>query len=1130
MSVGDSNFETLLAGVLSHDNQARKNAEAIYARELESQPAVVVGQLLRCLASGQVELLRTTCAVLIRRILVPSGPHWARLNGSSKAALRAGLLSAIGTEPSSPVARKICHAIAASAAPEAGPWPELLPAVVYTAQSAEQNKKTLAFFLLGAMAETSLESLSGQASSLMEMCASALSDLSQLATASPAFKAAAAVLQTIADETEQSSFHAILPQMLQVLSAVLSAGEELEAQEMLESFVQLADISPLFFRTSVAPMTEAMLTVGAASQLEFCTRAAGVEVLVSLAERAPAIMRTCPSVAPGLLPLAMVLACEMEEDQAEWVAGPYDDDVDHDEEAAYGVEAMCRVIAALHAKATMPTALQLVPEYLAGADWRQRRAGLCALGALADSATKAFKAHLPSVAEAALALLVDNSPRVRFQALQLTGRLSDLYPVEFQGAYHEKVVPVVCGLVSDASQPVRVRGHAAAAIVNFTDTNGVPEEAIAPHLDSLLSALCSCLNSGVPPSVQCRSLTAVACVAKTAEAKFGKYYDSFIPGVKAIVTATAPKAGTDPQNDLLLGQAMECAGMIGEAVGRTRFRSDGLAMMATLTERLGKGQGLGSHEQFIFEHVAPACGNLCRALGEDFAMFVPVVLPHLLAALETEVKFSMEAADPDDDGEECVTDEQTGTQTAVLNIRGLGAQRVTLSTFAIASKQTAARLLFEYAGALEGAFLPHVPAATAALIPAVTFRFNEEVRSAAALALAKVYTSALQADLLMGSQLLSPCITVLLEGLQGESQDEARTCMSSALRDVLCSCYESGGTDEATGKQLAPKMQAPLEAAGAISEQLVARVKASLERRTAKEAEFEGESAWDDEDSELLEEQIAPEEEVMEHLVDSLGYLLKGHGPAYLDVFDNVTAPVFGPLLARAQPASLRWNAVCVFDDVVEHCGEGAHKYLSACFPAFLDGMTEETSPMLQMASVYGLQQTAKHAPTFFLPKADEIVRHLVDLIGRPDAKDEDGLLVTENAVAALGTLCMSPALATAVDRSQLLPLWLSNLPLREDETEARIVHRTLTELVEQQDPCLLGANLGQVSMVVSVLGQILETCLLDSNAEIVDTATAQRMGRALRSMQTSMPSTVMEKAWGGLTQGQKAAIQQATC
>lgn len=32
----------------------------------------------------------------------------------------------------------------------------------------------------------------------------------------------------------------------------------------------------------------------------------------------------------------------------------------------------------------------------------------------------------------AINLLADVSPRVRFQALQLIGRMSDLYPVEFQ--------------------------------------------------------------------------------------------------------------------------------------------------------------------------------------------------------------------------------------------------------------------------------------------------------------------------------------------------------------------------------------------------------------------------------------------------------------------------------------------------------------------------------------------------------------------------------------------------------------------------------------------------------------------------------------------------------------------------
>lgn len=35
----------------------------------------------------------------------------------------------------------------------------------------------------------------------------------------------------------------------------------------------------------------------------------------------------------------------------------------------------------------------------------------------------------------------------------------------------------------------------------------------------------------------------------------------------------------------------------------------------------------------------------------------------------------------------------------------------------------------------------------------------------------------------------------------------------------------------------------------------------------------------------------------------------------------------------------------------------------------------QETNPMLQMASVYGVQQTAKHAPAFMLPHVAEVSR-----------------------------------------------------------------------------------------------------------------------------------------------------------
>lgn len=53
MSAGDSNFEVLLTGLLSHDNAVRRNAESVFTQNLETQAALVVAQLLRCL-SGQV--------------------------------------------------------------------------------------------------------------------------------------------------------------------------------------------------------------------------------------------------------------------------------------------------------------------------------------------------------------------------------------------------------------------------------------------------------------------------------------------------------------------------------------------------------------------------------------------------------------------------------------------------------------------------------------------------------------------------------------------------------------------------------------------------------------------------------------------------------------------------------------------------------------------------------------------------------------------------------------------------------------------------------------------------------------------------------------------------------------------
>ena len=64
------------------------------------------------------------------------------------------------------------------------------------------------------------------------------------------------------------------------------------------------------------------------------------------------------------------------------------------------------------------------------------------------------------------------------------------------------------------------------------------------------------------------------CVAQVSGSAFSPYYSAFMPGIIAILReATAPDLTT------LRGKAMECAGLVGEAVGVDVFAADAMEIM-----------------------------------------------------------------------------------------------------------------------------------------------------------------------------------------------------------------------------------------------------------------------------------------------------------------------------------------------------------------------------------------------------------------------------------------------------------------------------------------------------------------------------------------------------------------------
>ncbi|KAJ0606051.1 putative armadillo-like helical, importin beta family [Helianthus annuus] len=76
-----------------------------------------------------------------------------------------------------------------------------------------------------------------------------------------------------------------------------------------------------------------------------------------------------------------------------------------------------------------------------------------------------------------------------------------------------------------------------------------------------------------------------------------------------------------------------------------------------------------------------------------------------------------------------------------------------------------------------------------------------------------------------------------------------------------------------------------------------------------------------------------------------------------------------------------------------------------------------------------------------------------------------------DNAVSALGKICQFHR--DSIDSAQIIPAWLSCLPIKGDLIEAKVVHELLCSMVERSDMELLGPNNQYVPKIVSVFAEV---------------------------------------------------------
>ncbi|KAM7500304.1 hypothetical protein LguiA_024718 [Lonicera macranthoides] len=1089
-------FETLISTLMSTNNDQRSQAETLFNLCKQTHPDNLSLKLAHVLHSSPTPESRAMSAVLLRKLLTAGESSlYPSLSPAAQLTLKSTLLESITRETTRTITKKLCDTIselASSVLPENG-WPEILPFMFQCVTSENPKLRESSLLIFAQLAQYIGESLVPYLDTLHSVFSECLGNRNADSDVRiAAFGATINFIQCLESASDRDKFQDLLPMMMQTLTEALNLGQEATAQEVLELLIELAGTEPRFLRKQIVEIVGAMLQIAEAESLEDGTRHLAVEFVITLAEareRAPGMMRKLPQFIRKLFEVLMKMLLDIEDDPLWHNATEEDEDAGETSNYSVGQECLDRLAMALGGNTIVPVASELLPVYLGAPEWQKHHAALISLAQIAEGCSKVMTKNLEQVVSMVLNSFQDPHPRARWAAINAIGQLStDLGP-DLQVQYHHLVLPALVAAMDDYQNP-RVQAHAASAVLNFTE-NCTPE-LLVPYLDGVVGKLLVLLQNG-KQMVQEGALTALASVADSSQEHFQKYYDAVMPYLKAILVNA-----TDKANRMLRAKSMECISLVGMAVGKDKFRDDAKQVMEVLMSL--QGSNLETDDPTI-SYMLQAWARLCKCLGQDFLPYMNVVMPPLLHSAQLKPDVTITSADSDAEIDES-DDESIETIT-------LGDKRIGIKTSVLEEKATACNMLCCYADELKEGFFPWIDQVAPTLVPLLKFYFHEEVRKAAVSAMPELLRSAklaVEKGQSQGrnesyiKQLSDYIIPPLVEALHKEPETEICANMLDALNECI----------QITGPILEESQ------VRSIVEEIKHVITASSTRKRERAERAKAED-FDAEEGELLKEENEQEDELFDQVGDCLGTLIKTYKASFLPFFDELSSYLM-PMWGKDRTAEERRIAICIFDDVAELCGEAALKYYDTYLPFLLEACNDENADVRQ-AAVYGIGICAEFGGLAFRPLVGEALSRLDAVIRHPRALHSDNVMAYDNAVSALGKICQFHR--DGIDAAQIVPAWLSCLPIKGDLVEAKVVHDQLCSMVERSDMELLGPNNQYLSKIVTVFAEVI--C---AGKDLASEQTASRMINLLRQLQQTLPPSALASTWSSLQPQQQIALQ----
>jgi len=1116
-------FGQMVETLMNDNNEMRSQAEEAYNNARKTNPDTTMSCMLVHLRSNPVEQVRSMCAVLLRKFAASLGSSDSNkpdaqppLSAAGEAHFKQELLACMQSEQVRHIRKKVCDAVGqygvSLLSKNLAAWPDLLAFLVQSvglradgsviAEGSDPNLHEAALLIFSALAELIAENEHMKAfhPTLLQVFRVSLQPDKAIAIRSAALKALASFLLTLRNAQSRNAFQELVPMMMSTIEQTMLSGDEVDCRTAIEVFVEIVEYQPKFLKNHVETVVSGMIQISSNTNLEDGTRHIALEFLVSVAEHMSGAAKKidlCANTVPVALNMMLELECDSAAELAEWENEEEDEESEDVTTYDVGEEALDRLAMATGGKIMVPVLFAKVQELIRSTEWKHRHAALMAISQSGEGCSEQMKNNLNDIVKMIVDHFGDAHPRVRWAAINTVGQMCTDFGPGLQNLLHDHVVPGLVKAMDDTCK--RVQAHAAAAVINFCEH--CERALLKPYLNDVLGKLMLLLQKNIR-RVSEQAVTAIASIADVAESDFQPFYASFIPGLKAIL------ANQDKENRMLRGKAMECISLIGNAVGADIFMADAKEVMELIIASQ-QGQVMEPDDPQI-SYMLQACGRICKCLGEHFKPYLAHVLPPLLRSAQTNPEVSVTDADDDDEEEE-----EDGFESVTVNVRGQGNKRITIRTSALEEKETACTMLKQYAQDLGEGFFPYVEQVAQVLVPLISFQYMDDIRVSSAQAMPYLLHASIkarEADM-TDDGFIAKLKDYIYAPLFQQLKTEPDTDTLAMLVDVLTEFIQHG--DESLPSRMNAEQ---LTEALNLCHELM---KESMERRAGKANENAEDADEDDEDMDPAES----EEILVQNIVESLGALIKIFKSSMLTVFQNKFGPELQSMLKPDAVDSDRIAALCIVDDVIEHCSaDGGSAPLIPVFLPILKGHALSEAVGVRQAAVYGLGVWAEHDVQSSSQTPEEhmtVAQILLQVVEHPQAFKEDNATASDNAVSALGKLCKrSEAVGNAC-----LPRWLRLLPLQADIEEARSVHTMLVGLVEQTNTMLLGAGMERLPDVLIIFGKLLGTSFVEEEAQT-------RMAGLVKQVAIGMPQVLQglpgHPQFKDLTDQQKAALEQA--